>query len=163
MSVKAGAYRHDYYMRRKANGGAPLRQATNIQAKEYASLPKVLSKAEQLEIILKSNPAEDDYHTWIRSEDDIQTFYEVFEEAYDVTPDFTEADVQKALDTGKITVYSSKPIVNGNFVSPSKMEAQAYAGDSGVIYQATVSLDDIAWVDDVQGQVATRRRIKYTR
>ena len=25
MSVKAGAYRHDYYMRRKANGGKPLR------------------------------------------------------------------------------------------------------------------------------------------
>ena len=35
-------------------------------------------KAEQLKIILDNNPAHDDYHTWLRSEEDIHTAEEVF-------------------------------------------------------------------------------------
>lgn len=122
-----------------------------------------LSKSEQLSLILKVNPAEDDYHTWIRDESDILTFSEAFDgEAYDVAPDFTEQDVQNAMDTGRVTIYSSKPIVNGNFISPSAMEAASYSGDQ-TIYTATVNLRDVAWIDDTQGQLATKNRIKFTR
>ncbi len=98
---------------------------------------KFLSKEEQLAVILKENPAEDDFHTWIRSIDDILTFEEVWQDAiYDLYPDYTAEDVKKALDTGVITVYSSKPIVNGFFVTPSAMGAADYFGDKS-IYKVT--------------------------
>ena len=125
------------------------------------STSNYLSKSQQLNIILESNPAEDDIHTWIRSADDIMTFNEVWQDGtWDVDPDFTAEDVQKALDTGKITVYSSKPIVNGNFISPSAMEAAAYSGDQS-IYVAEADVRDIAWIDETQGQVATKNKLKF--
>ena len=55
--------------------------------------------------------------------------------------------------TGKITVYSSYPIEDGNWVTPSKEEGLSYAG-SGKLYSATMDPRDIAWVDAGQGQVA---------
>lgn len=119
-----------------------------------------LSKSEQLEIILDANPAEDDIHTWIRDESDIHTFQEVVDDEgiYDQTPDYSAEDIEDALRTGKITVYSSKPIENGNFVTPSRMEAEQYAGRGGRVYSETVNVSDVAWVDMLQGQLARRKR-----
>lgn len=126
---------------------------------------KPLTKSQQLDIVLKSNPAEDDEHTWIREESDILTYPEAIEATFgddidDFTPDFTAADIKKALKTGKITVYSSYPIKNGIFVTPSAMEAASYSGN-GIIYTATVDLGDVAWIDEGQGQLATENKIDY--
>lgn len=115
------------------------------------SLP---SKEQQLSIIQNSNPMRDDYHTGIRSVDDILTFEEAIQENV-FTPDYTEEDAQNALQKGKITVYSSYPISQGVFVTPSKMEAQLYAGgEGGKVYSKTVSLNDVAWIDSLEGQYA---------
>lgn len=111
-------------------------------------------KEKQFEIIKNNNPMEDDYHTGIRSMDDIKTANEVFtkENFEEVSnPDFTFEDAQKALETGKVTVYSSKPIENGSFVSTSKMEAESYSG-SGKVYTKEVPLDNVAWIENTQGQ-----------
>ena len=133
----------------------------SVGASKNTGSSNFLSKSEQLDLILKSNPAEDDIHTWIREESDILTFQEAFEGG-EVDPDFTDADIQRALETGKITVYSSKPIVNGNFISPSAMEAAAYSGDQ-TIYKAEVNIKDVAWIDDTQGQLATKNKIKFNK
>ena len=85
-------------------------------------------KGKQFEILQNSNPMTDDIHTGIRSADEIKTFGEAWNQEQSTTPDFTEADAQRALETGKITVYSSNPIENGTFVTPSRMEAESYAG-----------------------------------
>lgn len=117
-------------------------------------------KKKQLEIIKKSNPAEDDVHTWIRSVDDIKTFQETLkdddwagweEDGFD--PDYSADDVNEALKTGEITVYSSYSIKDGIFVTPSKMEAQSYSGD-GKVFSKKVKLEDVAWIDPTQGQYA---------
>ena len=50
-------------------------------------------------------------------------------------------------------VYSSHPIKNGTFVTPSKMEAMSYAS-SDKVYSKVVSLYDVAWIDPTQGQYA---------
>lgn len=128
-----------------------------------------LTKQKQLDIINATNPAPDGY-TWIRTIEDIQTFQEAYNNDIDgyvagggFTEDYTVEDMDRALQTGKITVYSSYPIVNGNFVTPSKMEAQSYSGWESGVYCAEVHLDDIAWIDVDQGQVATDRTISYTR
>ena len=114
-------------------------------------------RAMQLEIVLKTNPAPNDYLTWIRGEEDIVSFSEaldncgVLEDLCDLTPDFTADMIRKAIETNEITVYSSYPIEQGIFVTPSKMEAQAYAGDK-TVFEKTVSLDKVAWIDELQGQ-----------
>lgn len=119
-------------------------------------------KEKQNEIIQKSNPVDDDYHTWIRNTDEIKTFAETlqdsdYKEFFDAGGDFDEtytaSMAQKALDTGKIVVYSSYPIEQGTFVSPSKMEAESYSGNEKV-YSKEVSLTDVAWIDPTQGQYA---------
>lgn len=115
-------------------------------------------KEKQLEIIKNNNPVEDDYNTWIRNVDDIKTLSETLEDSdwsdYDeFNPDLTRADIDKALETGKITVYSSYPIEQGIFISPSKMEAKSYSAD-GKVYSKEVNIDDVAWIDPIQGQYA---------
>lgn len=77
------------------------------------------------------------------------------------TPDFTLVDAAKALKKGKVTVYSSYPIENGVFVTPSKMEAESYAGD-GKVYSKEMNLDDVAWIDSNEGQVAVVPEVKYS-
>ena len=47
--------------------------------------------------------------------------------------------------------YISNPIVSGNFVAPSKMEAMAYAGN-GKVYEKSVNINEVAWIDSLQGQ-----------
>ncbi len=115
-------------------------------------------KEQQFEIIRQSNPASDEYHTWIRSVDDIKTFQETLTdpewEGYDsFDPDYTLGMAQEAVKSGVITVYSSYPIGNGVFVSPSRMEAESYSGN-GNVYEQTVRLEDVAWIDPTQGQYA---------
>ena len=111
-------------------------------------------------IVKDNNPVGDDYHTWIRDESDIKTFKQAYNDdgGGDLTPDFTEAMAKKAIDSGEITVYSSKPIKAGNFVTPSKMEAKSYAG-SGKIYEEKLNLNDISWIDGLQGQVTRNKDI----
>lgn len=115
-------------------------------------------KAKQLDLILKNNPANDDVHLWIRSTKDIHTAEEVFKEAYDngeaMYPDFTLDMMDEALKSGKVTVYSSHPIKNGIFVTPSYMNARDYSG-GGRVYSKKIRLTDVAWIDESEGQYAT--------
>lgn len=113
-----------------------------------------VDKDYQLSVIQNNNPANDNIHTWIRSKDDIKTYSEAvneYGEIEDLTPDYKADDIKKALMTGKIIVYSSYPIESGIFVTPSRMEAQNYAGNRKV-YSKLVKLSDVAWLDPLQGQ-----------
>ena len=118
----------------------------------------MVDKKRQFEIISTNNPFNPSLgeHTWIRSVSDINTYEEAWEdegEIYGITPDFSKEDAIKALKSGIITVYSSYPIKQGIFVTPSRMEAQSYAGGNRV-FSKTVRLSDVAWIDPTQGQYA---------
>ena len=118
----------------------------------------MVDKQKQFELITNSNPynLELGNHTWIKNVSDIKTYEEVWQEEgeiYGITPDFSKKDAINALNSGKIVVYSSYPIKNGTFVTPSKMEAINYSGNHK-IYTITANLNDIAWIDPVQGQYA---------
>lgn len=114
-------------------------------------------KEEQLDIINKSNPMHDEYHTGVRNVDDIKTFEEAVSDSdAPFTPDYTKEDAESALKAGEITVYSSKPIEDGVFVTPSKIEAKNYAGD-GKVFSKMVSIKDVAWIDAIEGQYARLR------
>ena len=125
--------------------------------------PKKIKKIKKLKHIVegkvdKQKQLDMPGHTWIRELKDILTFEEALDDAGydendDLTPDFKAADLKKALKTRKITVYSSYNIKPGTFVTPSKMEAQNYAGSSKVYFK-TVNLEDVAWIDPFQGQYA---------
>lgn len=144
---------------------APLvRDVLHPEVEEKASLKDADRKQTQLDIILKTNPMLDDYHTGIRKVEDIKTLGESVEEArseaekygYDewsAYPDITNDMLQNALETGEITIYSSKPIKNGVFVTPSYMQASDYAG-GGNVYEKTVPLTDVAWINTDEGQYA---------
>ena len=115
-------------------------------------------KAAQFDIIQNSNAAEDDYHTWIRSASEIKTLSETLADPewaeYDeYDPDYTRQMAEDAVKNGKVTVYSSYPIGNGVFVTPSRMEAESYSAN-GKVYSKTVNVDDVAWIDPTQGQYA---------
>lgn len=121
-------------------------------------------KQAQMDIILKTNPMLDDYHTGIRKVEDIKTLEESVGEArseaekygdeeWSAYPDITNDMLQNALETGEITIYSSKPIKNGVFVTPSYMQASDYAG-RGNVYEKTVPLTDVAWINTDEGQYA---------
>lgn len=118
---------------------------------------KYSTKRDQLDVINETNPAPNTYSTWIRTVEDIKTLSETLDDPdwdYDeFNPDLTRADIQKAIRNGEITVYSSKPIENGVFVTPSRMEAESYSAD-GKVYEKVVSIDDVAWIDPTQGQYA---------
>lgn len=128
-----------------------------VQAMRDTYDPVQDRKAKQLDLILKNNPANDDVHLWIRSTKDIHTAEEVFKEAYDngeaMYPDFTLDMMDEALKSGKVTVYSSHPIKNGIFVTPSYMNASDYAG-GGRVYSKKIRLTDVAWIDESEGQYA---------
>ena len=93
----------------------------------------MVDKQKQFELITNGNPFNSELgnHTWIKDVSDIKTYEEVWQEEgeiYGITPDFSKKDAINALNSGKIVVYSSYPIKNGTFVTPSKMEAINYAG-----------------------------------
>lgn len=111
-------------------------------------------KKKQLEIILENNPMTDDYHVGIRSVDDIKTFEEAMKDDESFFwGDFSLEDAQEALEQGEVTVYSSKPMKQGNFVSTSYNQARDYAG-GGIVYSKVMKLSDIAWINGDEGQVA---------
>lgn len=109
-------------------------------------------KQTQLNQILQYNPMIDNIHTGIRTITDIKTAQEAFQnDNWEATPDFTKSDMLKALKYNSITMYSSKPFTIGSFITPSKMEAQSYAGNQN-IFSKTIPLTHIAWIDSTQGQ-----------
>lgn len=118
-------------------------------------------KERQLEIINATNPMLDDYHTGIRKVGDIKTLSEAVEEAkvengedeLSAYPDVPNGVFEEALKSGEITVYSSKPIRNGVFVTPSHMQAFDYAG-YGKVYEKKVPIEDVAWINTDEGQYA---------
>ena len=138
--------------------GKVAKPATKVAAK-YA---KPLTKAQKLEIIKKNNIANDDYHTWIRNENDILDFNDArkytLDDIGDVSsyPDVTKDLLDAAEKSGKIKVYSSKPFSLGGFVSPSKMQAMDYAGN-GKVYEGIFDLDDVAWINADEGQLVRMR------
>lgn len=127
----------------------------------------VSHKQAQFDLLQKTNPMLDDYHTGIRKPEEIKTLQEVIKHhdpdedfAY---PDFELKDAQKAMDNGKITIYSSYPIKEGVFVSPSKMMAQDYAGGRE-LYSKEVDLKDIGWINSDEGNylpVNNREDLKF--
>ena len=124
-------------------------------------------KQKQLETILTFNPMLDDYHTGIRDINDIHTFQELYDEeilngstydefdlvVYDEPKSLYVPDIEEILKKGTITVYSSYPIKQGVFVTPSKVEARSYSGGKP-IYSRRVRLTDVAWIDFNEGQYA---------
>ena len=111
-------------------------------------------KERQFELIQNNHPKEDwDYQTWINSVDDVKTYQEAVDDDRAGTPDFDDADIDRAMKTGRVRVYSSHRIRIGTFVTPSRMEAETYAGSKNV-YSKTVPLTDVAWIDSLQGQFA---------
>jgi hypothetical protein len=116
----------------EVEGGKPETEVEGVTEKGKEEVDNIKNK--QLEIINKTNPAPNDYNTWVRKVEDIKTANEAFNVAKEegaMYPDFTEEQMQDALDSGEVTVYSSMPIKDGVFVSPSKMNAQEYAGGKG--------------------------------
>ena len=113
-------------------------------------------KKEQFEIIQKTNPMLDDYHTGIRSPADIKTFEETIQDDDSFTwGDFSKEDAEKAVQTGEITLYSSYPIKQGTFVSTSYRQAEEYAGGvGGKVYSKKVKLKEVAWINGDEGQYA---------
>lgn len=110
---------------------------------------------EQYNIIQKTNPMLDEYHVGIRSPKDIKNFSEVIKDNESFTwGDFSQEDAKKALKEGIVTVYSSKPIEQGNFISTSKIQAEQYAGGNK-LYSKKVNLDDVAWINGDEGQFAS--------
>ena len=146
---------------------APKRNAETqnhekIEAKEFQSFPVDDHKNEQFEIIQRTNPMHDDYHTGIRKPENIRSPKEAFEPEDDagyLYPDFTKEDGKKALESGKITLYSSYPIEDGTFVTPSKMMASDYSG-GGKVYSKEVSINDVAWINADEGQFASVKNNK---
>ena len=137
----------------KADTKAEVEQAAETEPVEEVDK----HKEGQLDIINKSNPMRDEQHTGIRSVEDIKTFEEaVSDSEAPFTPDYTKEDAESALKAGEITVYSSKPIEDGVFVTPSKIEAKNYAGD-GKVFSKRVSIEDVAWIDAIEGQYARLR------
>lgn len=121
----------------------------------------------QMKIIENTNPAPNTYQTWIRNADDIYDFEDTLKMSDwadywqdGLNPDYTGDTINKALQDGKITIYSSHPISTGEFVTPSKMEAMSYSGN-GKVYQKEVPLDDVAWIDPTQGQYAPPNLAKF--
>ena len=129
--------------------------------KQSAPNKENLSDAErkdlQFRIIQEMNPMRDDIHTGVRSPKDILSAKEAFQSKVDedsyAYPDFTKADGTAALKRGSVTVYSSRPILPGAFVTPSRMQAKDYAG-GGKVYSARVPIEDVAWLHSDEGQYA---------
>lgn len=120
-----------------------------------------IRRGEQARVVTEANPMLDDYHRGVRGRKDVMTFDEVLaeaEKAWDEYGDLTYPDMdidmlRQAKEDGTITIYSSKPIEAGVFVTPSRMNAEDYAG-GGRVFEKQVSVDEIAWTGEDEGQYA---------
>lgn len=135
-----------------------------INPKNTEETQEDATKKQQFETIKEKNPMQDDYHTGIRSADDIKNYDEIMRRTsaeHDAEgdfgyPDWTQTDAETMMaNGGKITLYSSKPIEEGGFVTPSKMMAEDYAGN-GPVYSKEVNVEDVAWISGDEGQYAPR-------
>lgn len=141
--------------------GSASGDKVSSEMQNEAATPKIVvdsaHKERQWDVIRKTNPAGNDFSTWIRSADEIKSFEEAVADPewdYDAyNPDYSRQMAQEAISSGEITVYSSYPIEQGVFVTPSRMEAESYSAD-GKVYSATVPLSSVAWIDPTQGMVA---------
>lgn len=128
---------------------------------EGISPNRELQRGDQMRMVTKENPMLDDYHTGISTREDVKTFDEMLSDAESnfreygslSYPDMDIEMLREAKRTGEITVYSSKPIKAGLFVTPSRMNAEDYAGGEKV-YSKKVSVEDIAWISEDEGQFA---------
>ena len=113
-------------------------------------------KEQQLDIIKETNPMEDENHVGIRNVNDIKTFEEAINDDESFAwGDYTKEDAIRDLNKGSVMVYSSKPIVNGNFVSTSYQQAYEYAGhDKSKVYSKEVPINEVAWINGDEGQYA---------
>ena len=149
----------------KLNSNKELDVSDYIISKNKSSISNN-HKQKQLDIIKNNNPVNDDYHTWIRSVEDIKALEETINDSdwigYDeYNPDLSRKDIENAIESGKIIVYSSYPVEQGMFVSPSKMEAESYS-ENGKVYSKEVNISDVAWIDPTQGQYAKVNDTKYS-
>lgn len=149
----------------KLNSNKELDVSDYIISKNKSSISNN-HKQKQLDIIKNNNPVNDDYHTWIRSVEDIKALEETINDSdwigYDeYNPDLSRKDIENAIENGKIIVYSSYPVEQGIFVSPSKMEAESYS-ENGKVYSKEVNISDVAWIDPTQGQYAKVNDTKYS-
>lgn len=120
-----------------------------------------IHRGDQMRMVTKEKPMLDDYHTGIRTREDVKTFDEMLSDAESdfreygslSYPDMDIEMLREAKRTREITVYSSKPISAGHFVTPSRMNAEDYAGGEKV-YSKKVSVEDIAWISEDEGQFA---------
>ena len=120
-----------------------------------------MRRGEVARVVTEANPMLDDYHRGVRGREDVMTFDEVLSEAEkaweeygDLTyPDMDIEMLRQAKEDGVITVYSSKPIDAGVFVTPSRMNAEDYAG-GGRVYEKLVGVDEVAWTGEDEGQYA---------
>lgn len=129
----------------------------NIKPVEELNNPVNPVKERQLEIIKNSNPAPNDQNVWVRKVEDIKSPKEAFmsanlDENY-VYPDFTQKMGEEAFKSGKIKIYSSYPIKDGVFVTPSEMQAREYAGGKKP-YSKEIDINDVAWIHSDEGQYA---------
>lgn len=132
----------------------PLGKKTDNSDKEKS--PKSLNtedyKKEQLKVIQESNPMSDDYHVGIRKLEDIKTFEEAMKDDESFYwGDFSREDAENALKKGTVTIYSSKPIEKGVFVSTSLSQAKDYAG-GGKVYSMELPLKEVAWINGDEGE-----------
>lgn len=138
-----------------------IKTTSNVETKKTNVVHEETEhKKKQLEAIKKSNPMRDDVHTGVRTTKDIYTLDEARQNSMKENdgqvssyPDVTKKIIEDAIKTGTIMVYSSKPISQGGFISPSRMMAQDYAG-SGKVYSQRVKITDIAWLNTDEGQIA---------
>ncbi|MEG2832518.1 MAG: hypothetical protein RR923_07105, partial [Bacilli bacterium] len=126
-------------------------------------------KEKQLEKLNKIYPTGRNVTTGIKSVKDIKTFEETLQDSdykkyYETGEDFDETYsanmARKGLKEGKITVYSSSPISQGIFVTPSKKKAKSYLGNGedcskeyyfAKVLSKEVDLKDVAWINPTQG------------
>ena len=147
--------------RQDASADEKIPQDGEVVKPQYSLSEEANTKQKQLEIINATNPMWDDYHTGIRSVEDIRTWEEVLglddeSEGQFVWGDFSREDAENALKNNSVTVYSSYPISNGTFVSTSYIQALEYAGGNknSKVYSKKVPLDDVAWINGDEGQYA---------
>lgn len=96
--------------------GSVAENSDNVNEKiSAAEGPEDRRKVAQFEVIQNSNPADDDYHAWIRNADEIRTFTETLNDPEwsdyaEFDPDYTREMADEALERGKICNLNS--IVN---------------------------------------------------
>ncbi len=146
-------------IQQRKGGSKTLKDLGLDDVQNKLSNKKKLSLSEQqYNIIKNSNPMADDYHTGIRSATEIKTLSEALNDKEyagetEFVSDWTRAMAEKALKSGSVIVYSSHPIENGAFVTPSQIEARSYAG-SKKLYEKKVQIENVAWIDAVEGVYA---------